>query len=425
MRRIASLALILAALAASGEADFALRPAHAWLAQKAATVATSQVLSANTTGTLANTAVRYTALGYSAAPVSSDTQYTLFSVPGSITKLRMNMLTAPTSTATWTVELRKNGSNTGLTCTITSASSGKCSTTGSVSYAAGDYASLIVTPANTPTATVASISAVFVPTTANDTIMTGRAASFSTSSTYVGLPFSDQSPSIVSSRPLAYVPDGGTVDQLYVISTAPGSTGQTSKKYDWAISKSATTQTFVCSISADSTTCNDTSNSFSITGPSGATAGDSLTFPAAPSGTPTSVSAFGARYRPTTTGSFPLMVVFPSADSTSVAMYYPLSGGTSAGSTTEINTQSIADSMTVTKIAVVLNAAPGAGRSRAFTLRVNGADTACTVTISNTATSNSASCSVSIADNDLVATADVPTGTPAAATPAISYLANR
>ena len=64
------------------------------------------------------------------------------------------MLTAPTSTATWTVELRKNGSNTGLTCTITSASSGKCSTTGSVSFAAGDYASFIVTPANTPDTTI-------------------------------------------------------------------------------------------------------------------------------------------------------------------------------------------------------------------------------------------------------------------------------
>ena len=123
---------------------------------------------------------------------------------------------------------------------------GQVRATGSVSFAAGDYVSLIITPANTPSTTVSSISAVFVPTTANDTIMTGRAASFSTSSTYVGLPFSDQSPSIVSSRALAFVPDGGTVDQLYVLSTAPGSTGQTSKKYDWAISKNATTQSTFC-----------------------------------------------------------------------------------------------------------------------------------------------------------------------------------
>ena len=81
--------------------------------------------------------------------------------------------------------------------------------------------------------------------------------------------------------------------------------------------------------------------------------------------------------------------------------------------------------MTVTRIAVKLAAAPGAGKSRAFTLRVNGADTACTVTISDTATANTASCSVSIANDDLVATADAPTGSPTATTPAISYLAHQ
>src|SRR4051812_38836723 len=121
-RPILALALLLAPIACG--------PAHAWIAQKAAVATTSQVLSSNTTGTLANSAARYMALGYSAAPTNSDTQYTLFSVPGTITKLRMNMLTAPTSTATWTIELRKNGSNTGLSCTINSSSSGKCSTTG-------------------------------------------------------------------------------------------------------------------------------------------------------------------------------------------------------------------------------------------------------------------------------------------------------
>ena len=206
----------------------------------------------------------------------------------------------------------------------------------------------------------------------------------------------------------------------------PEPAGQTSKKYDWAISRSATAQTFTCSISADSTTCNDTSNSFAVTGPSGGTPGDYVTFPAVPSGTPTSVTAtFGARYRPTTAGSFPLMSVFPSAANTASTTYYPLSGGTAAGTTTEANNQSIADSMTVTKLTVTLNVAPGSGKSRVYTLRKNGADTALTCTISNTAQTCTATGSISVADDDLLATADTPSGTPTASTPSISYLANR
>src|SRR4051812_44313165 len=187
MRRILPLALILAAAAAAGEIHFALGTAHAWLAQKKAAATTSQVLSANAITAFDSTNPRYLPLGWSAQVSATDVPYTMFPVAGAVTKLRFTVVTTPTSTQTWKAELKKNGSTTGLTCTITSASSGKCATTGSVSFAAGDYANIVVTPTNNPTLTIGSVSAVFVPTAANDTLMTGRGASFSTSSTQVGL----------------------------------------------------------------------------------------------------------------------------------------------------------------------------------------------------------------------------------------------
>lgn len=422
MRRPIALALTLAAaVAAAGSA-------HAWLAGKSSiSLGPGIVLSANATASLSSSAVRYLPLDYSVSPYTTDVPQTIFTSTYTVTKFRFRVLTAPTSTATWTAELRKNGAGTGLSCTITSASSGKCAATGSVLFAAGDYANYLITPTNSPGVTNGSLSTVAVPAVDGDRMLSGRAASFSNSATWVGLPHSDQAPQVIASRPLAYLPDDGTIDNLYVISSAPGAAGETSKLYDWSITKSATAQATTCQIAADATTCNDTNaaHAFAVTGISGGAPGDYITFPAAPSGTPTSATAtFALRYRPTTSGSFPLIAVFPLPNSTTNPMYYSLSGGTTGGGT-EANNQSITDSMTITKLAVKLNFAPGAGKSRAYTLRVNGADTALTCTIADTAVSCSATGSIAISDDDLVATSDVPTGTPTASTPNINYLANR
>src|SRR3954451_3098021 len=109
-----------------------------------AAVSGGQVLSSNATSKLSSTAARYLPLGYSAMLSSTDVPYTMFPAAGTITKLRLKILTAPTGTQTWTAELKKNGSATGFSCTVNSSSSGKCSTTGSVSFAAGDYASVVL-----------------------------------------------------------------------------------------------------------------------------------------------------------------------------------------------------------------------------------------------------------------------------------------
>jgi len=65
-----------------------------------------------------------------------------------------------------------------------------------------------------------------------------------------------------------------------------------------------------------------------------------------------------------------------------------------------------------TGLRVTLDAAPGVGKSRTFAFRVDGVDTALTLTISGTDTAASIVASVAIADGDLVSLAHVPAGSP-------------
>ena len=69
--------------------------------------------------------------------------------------------------------------------------------------------------------------------------------------------------------------------------------------------------------------------------------------------------------------------------------------------------------------------APGAGKSRTFTLRKNETDTALTCTISDTNKTCTATGSIPVADDDRLDTSDAPTGSPATGALGISYLATR
>lgn len=74
----------------------------------------------------------------------------------------------------------------------------------------------------------------------------------------------------------------------------------------------------------------------------------------------------------------------------------------------------ISENMTITDFKVIVDTAPGAGKSRAFTVRQNGADTGVTVTISDTNTSATFSGSVSFNAGDLLTISSVPTSLPTA-----------
>lgn len=74
----------------------------------------------------------------------------------------------------------------------------------------------------------------------------------------------------------------------------------------------------------------------------------------------------------------------------------------------------LSDDATVTYFKVMVDTAPGAGTSRAFTIRKNGATSSATLTISDTNTSAEFSGFAAFSAGDLVALESTPTGTPAA-----------
>lgn len=70
-----------------------------------------------------------------------------------ISKFYVAIQTAPTgATKSWTFTVRKNAADTALTCTITDTAVTASDTSNSVSFTAGDYLTIKMVPANTPSA---------------------------------------------------------------------------------------------------------------------------------------------------------------------------------------------------------------------------------------------------------------------------------
>ena len=411
MKRLIVALLLLAA---------ATTPARAWLAQGGSVVTTSQVLMTAATSGASASADNFLPVNYAAIPNATDDKYTVFPVAGTITTMRVRVNgTAPTGVQSWTVTLRKNGSDTTSECIVNSSSSSVCSISSSVSFAAGDWGNVRLRPTNSPTTARLQVAFNFQPTTANDTFVSGFGPAFSASATQAGVPNSSQSTSSVVNRRIPVFPDGGTIDRLFIVSNAPTGAG---KYYDYTIDQNGSTTAVTTRVEDAETTDNDTTHSFSVT------AGDDVQVQGAPTGTPTVAAAgFAFRYRPTTTGYFALTYGTINTDQTGTITYLPIVGANSGPNTTETQVQMRALSMTITKMYVKLNTAPGAGKSRTFTLRKNAADATCAVTISDTATAGSATCAtpVAVSDDDLLTTKDEPTGTPSTSTPSVSYLATR
>jgi hypothetical protein len=134
-------------------------------------------------------------------------------------------------------------------------------------------------------------------------------------------------------------------------------------------------------------------------------AGDLVYTEAIVSGTfTTRAFALGYAFEATTDGQSQVCGISSANLSTSATTHYPVPTGTSSGFSTEalfvVRAIGGVSSVALSGLQLFLPTAPGASKSRTFTLRNTGADTALTVTISGTATTGS----------DLVHTADIAAG---------------
>ncbi len=405
-------------------------PAHAWLAQGGATVTpTRQVFMAGTLSGVTNSSDTFIPVNYAIGTASAtEEMYSLFPAPGTLTRMRVKVNgTAPTGIQTWTLTLRKTGTtDTALSCTISSSDSGVCAVTANVAFAAGDWGAVKIHPANSPTTARLQVSFDFQPTTANDTIISSWANGFSNSAAQVQLPMtSNASLGVPSVRRWVTLPADGALSKLYVKSNAPGAEGS-GKSYTYAIGKNGAASAVTTTLTEVETADSDTSNSVAIIGPVGTTAGDDVEFFATPANTPTSaIAALAMRYLPTSCpGCFPLIQSGGNTVGTSTS-YCPMTGAATGCVTTESQTQLRGLSMTITKMTVNLQTAPGAGTSRTIMLRVNGADSspALSCTIADTDKVCVATGSLAISDDDILSTKVSVSGATVSTVMSIAYLA--
>jgi FlaG/FlaF family flagellin (archaellin) len=92
----------------------------------------------------------------------SDVQQSM-PVAGTVSNFYVILDGSPGSSSSFTFVVRKNGADTSVTCTISGTDTIGSDPTNSVSFAAGDYISIMVTPANMPTAASMCWTAQFSP----------------------------------------------------------------------------------------------------------------------------------------------------------------------------------------------------------------------------------------------------------------------
>lgn len=320
---------------------------------------------------------------------------------GTISFLRVDVLTAPGAGKSLTFALMLNGVAQALTCAITESATSAEDVTHTVAVTAGDRLALRCTPAGTPTTSLARWSTQYEPTAAG-------VAVWGTTS--------DQALSTVATRYNAIGADGlqawnatettvsqvwataCTITSLYVfLSANVGSGGDT---FTFRIVVNGTPN------AGSALALVDAAESGNVTGISVAIApGDLVSIECVPTGTPQAVAAkWAVGYAPSVNGQFNVSsgnTLTPTANG-----FNYLQSQATIVDATENNRIMVpgaaAGAVAVRVLAMYMACvvAPGVGTSRSATLRKNGADTSFALTVSGTNTQDSKQGSVTIDNGD-------------------------
>lgn len=143
---------------------------------------------------------------------------------------------------------------------------------------------------------------------------------------------------------------------------------------------------------------------------------DSLYWLITPNNTPTAATVtVSMEYASSTAGNYVLLGGIGSANVSNSVTNYNNWYGNGAWNVTEANVQALGYATTLKALYARVSADTGAAKTRTCTFRINGADSAATVTFNNTGVTKNWTGSVSIATDDNINISSVPTGTPTAA----------
>lgn len=342
-------------------------------------------------------------------------------VAGDQKTLYVEVGTAPGAGKSWVFTLVKNGVDTFSTCTIADAATSCSDLVNTVALSAGNTLSVKSVPSGTPTSPVTiRFGWAFQATSSGEGIVLGatRGSTVSNSATnYAGVQMSGAANATLANVD-QIMPTGGTFSHLYVELEGAPTAG---KSYAFTLLKAGADQSLTCTVADTATTCNDTSNSFTVA------ASDLVALKIVPTGTPTArVARWGVKWTPTIDGEAiylhsNLSAALNTAGST---RYNSVGGSTNTWQSTEAVTQSLITAFSFRKFFISLSAAPGGAASYTFKNRVNAADGAFSIAISGASTTGSDTVTTSsLTAGSRLAVSALSASSPAASSAKYSFVA--
>lgn len=366
-----------------------------------------QIIIAGRFGALNTSAVRYNKIASGSSWTSTeDYRRQIIPMDGIFSKLRIKLDGSPGTGKSYTFTLRVNGVDTVLAVTISDDETTGSELIQNVQVNAGDSVTFKCEPSGSPTARTAYWSILFSGGESQTSIIIGgynnlpSATLITYNSLEAGFAWDTN-----EGNKIQIVTRSGTIKNLHILlDTAPGA-GK-SRTFTLRVNEADTTLT--CTISDDETTGNDTSHEVTVS------ASDRVTLKCNPSGTPADCYAYwGATFK-SDVDSENLILSGNNQDLIAAAVRWaPLSLAGDQSWNVESKAYQLGREGKIKNLYVRLSAKPDTGKSYTFTLRVNEADTALTVTISDDETTGSdTSNEVTISDDDYLTLQCTPSGTP-------------
>jgi len=202
------------------------------------------------------------------------------------------------------------------------------------------------------------------------------------------------------------MPTAGTVKNLYVKTT----TDPTPGTYTFAIMKNGVAQTLTCAITTGSTSCNDTTHTFTVA------QGDAISLRSIPTASAGTLNDIQVSLLISSTVAGESLISGAATTATNTTTLYFAPQGINAGNATQANRAVVMPSAgNISEMWVDLSVAPGGADTYTFTLVKGGSDQTQTCTVTGAAvTCNDTGHSISVAAGDLISIKRVASATAAA-----------
>lgn len=351
--------------------------------------------------------------------VLESTDSSVVAAAGVLKNFTFTVQTAPGAGKSWTITLRKNGSDTAAVLTLADTNTTVTYTASDISVSAGDLFTLRSDPSGTPAAMGQHhFGWEWTPTTDGQSIYGKGYDTLSNSATqYNGLFCGATAWASSATNNTSVVATAGNLTNLYVsLSGSPGS----GNNYQFAVYKNGTKQDGSGGTVDTRVTIADSATSGNASFTLGLSPGDTCYLEQIPTSTPTTRFATWSVAFVATDPTQAMICGFDgNAPSNTVTNYLQVQTQANWGTAeTLATTQSISavTPFTVSDLYVALTVAPGSSKNRVVDIRRNAASPSGTlsVTIADAATTgNDTTHSVALVQGDYWGVRTVPTGTPA------------